>query len=498
MRNFFSGLGSGSGAIAAAALCVVLIAAGFYIQSARKSVDVSTKLGLVAVPEKTGKTVPAAGKAVEEKSVEDSPQTPDSVQKTDKDNASAAPAARLKAAPEFDEVRREADGVTVIAGRATPGAEVNILQNGSVIARATADPSGKFATVALTPPDGKGHVLSLLEKSDGNERLSDDEIILAPIQPLVVANAGPAVVPDGKETAEDLPAALGQDTGNSSTVTPEAIADQMVVTTQPGEEAQQQAHLDQKEAVQVGEGASTAAKDTNAPSGVPPQSEAPTEQAQTKPDAPAAPALPAPVSGTDIATAAGLASDLPDADPELETAPVAVLKSTAQGVELLNTPSPQAMSNVAIDTISYSEVGEVELAGRAQADTASVRVYLDNASVTNLPVDGDGRWRGELPDIDEGIYTLRVDEISTSGKITSRVETPFKRESSQVLAAAAATAQQDGPLKAITVQEGATLWAIARERYGDGALYVRVFEANSNAIRDPDLIYPGQIFDLPD
>ena len=29
-------------------------------------------------------------------------------------------------------------------------------------------------------------------------------------------------------------------------------------------------------------------------------------------------------------------------------------------------------------------------------------------------------------------------------------------------------------------------------------LYVQVFDANKDKIRDPDLIYPGQIFDLPD
>ena len=49
-----------------------------------------------------------------------------------------------------------------------------------------------------------------------------------------------------------------------------------------------------------------------------------------------------------------------------------------------------------------------------------------------------------------------------------------------------------------TVQPGNTLWAIARERYGEGILYVAVFEANKDLIRDPDLIYPGQIFRLPE
>jgi len=48
------------------------------------------------------------------------------------------------------------------------------------------------------------------------------------------------------------------------------------------------------------------------------------------------------------------------------------------------------------------------------------------------------------------------------------------------------------------VQPGSTLWAISREHYGEGVLYVRVFEANRERIRDPDLIYPGQVFALPD
>ena len=58
-----------------------------------------------------------------------------------------------------------------------------------------------------------------------------------------------------------------------------------------------------------------------------------------------------------------------------------------------------------------------------------------------------------------------------------------------------------GPKKSgvATDEEGRfTLWGIARDNYGEGILYVRVFEANRGAIRDPDLIYPGQVFDLPD
>jgi nucleoid-associated protein YgaU len=48
------------------------------------------------------------------------------------------------------------------------------------------------------------------------------------------------------------------------------------------------------------------------------------------------------------------------------------------------------------------------------------------------------------------------------------------------------------------VQPGFTLWAIARDRFGAGDQYVRVYEANRDLIRDPDLIYPGQVFALPE
>ena len=54
------------------------------------------------------------------------------------------------------------------------------------------------------------------------------------------------------------------------------------------------------------------------------------------------------------------------------------------------------------------------------------------------------------------------------------------------------------PVRRVVVQRGNTLWGIARRNYGEGILYVRVFEANRDKIRDPDLIYPGQVFNVPD
>ena len=93
-----------------------------------------------------------------------------------------------------------------------------------------------------------------------------------------------------------------------------------------------------------------------------------------------------------------------------------------------------------------------------------------------------------------------MDEVDSDGNVQSRIETPFKREERETVAAIMAeeTEQEGFDLAVKTVQPGNTLWAIAEERFGDGIKYVAVFEANKDQIRDPDLIYPGQVFRLPE
>ncbi len=50
----------------------------------------------------------------------------------------------------------------------------------------------------------------------------------------------------------------------------------------------------------------------------------------------------------------------------------------------------------------------------------------------------------------------------------------------------------------VVVQPGGNLWTIARRTYGAGIQYTTIYKANRDQIADPDLIYPGQVFVLPD
>ena len=188
-------------------------------------------------------------------------------------------------------------------------------------------------------------------------------------------------------------------------------------------------------------------------------------------------------------------SDGESTDEQVSEAPV-VIAAQEDTVKVIQGPSTQnapAPSTVLVDSIGYDSTGEVQLAGRAPND-GNVRIYIDGAIVSDAPV-ADGAWGSDLPNVDPGTYTLRIDEVSADGDVTSRVELPFKRETPEVLAE---VAQSQASFTSKTVQPGATLWAIAEERYGNGVFYLKVFEANRAAIDDPDLIYPGQVFTIPE
>lgn len=51
--------------------------------------------------------------------------------------------------------------------------------------------------------------------------------------------------------------------------------------------------------------------------------------------------------------------------------------------------------------------------------------------------------------------------------------------------------------KTYTVKAGDTLWALAAKYYGSGAQYTKIYEANTDKISNPNLIYVGQVFTIP-
>ncbi|MEE8444699.1 MAG: LysM peptidoglycan-binding domain-containing protein [Alphaproteobacteria bacterium] len=140
-----------------------------------------------------------------------------------------------------------------------------------------------------------------------------------------------------------------------------------------------------------------------------------------------------------------------------------------------------------VDVLDYDDVGNLSLTGSARAGS-DVRVYLDNELLGRTPANADSRWQLTIGrTIAPGLYTLRVDEISAGG-VVARLEFPFSRADPATIA--------QGPMM-VVVQPGNSLWRLARRTLGQGNNYTVIYEANRDRIRDPDLIYPGQVFEVP-
>ncbi|GAB4224146.1 MAG: hypothetical protein Tsb0032_28100 [Kiloniellaceae bacterium] len=147
-----------------------------------------------------------------------------------------------------------------------------------------------------------------------------------------------------------------------------------------------------------------------------------------------------------------------------------------------------AQGDLVLDSVDYDEEGRVTVGGRA-APGSRVLLYLDNRLVGDAISGDGGRWSHapEQP-VAEGLHSLRVDQVDPDGNVLARVETPFSREAVRV-----AEATEDF----VIVQPGNSLWRIARSSYGRGIRYTVIYQANRDQIRDPDLIYPGQVFEIP-
>lgn len=178
--------------------------------------------------------------------------------------------------------------------------------------------------------------------------------------------------------------------------------------------------------------------------------------------------------------------------PREEAGPTTVLQAPAGPAGAPDESLPQLPPDrpVSIDVVDYDERGNVIVGGRSPPD-ADVRLYVDNTLVgaTESGPDGVFRISPDAP-IAPGDYSLRADQVSPDGAVMARAETPFRRVQPDAAAAATTGAR-------LVVQPGNSLWRIARRIYGEGIQYSVIYQANRSQIRDPDLIYPGQIFDLP-
>ena len=141
-----------------------------------------------------------------------------------------------------------------------------------------------------------------------------------------------------------------------------------------------------------------------------------------------------------------------------------------------------------ISAVDYTPAGRVIVSGRAPTGD-SVALYMDATPLGTAQPDAQNRWSLTLKDkVSPGVHKLKAERISPAGKVLGRVSIPFRQEEIMPNLAAG---------QVVVVQPGNSLWRIARRVYGEGVQYTIIYRANKKQIGDPDLIYPGQVFQVP-
>lgn len=371
-------------------------------------------------------------------------------------------------APSFDLVRAEADGSLVIAGKAAAKAKVEIILGAKVIGNAVAGPEGDFA-VALDEPLKPGdHQIVLRSTSADN----------------VVATSPETAVVSIPETKTGQVLALVEQPGAPS---------KLISVPEPAKPA---------EAAPATEAAKPAEAAPATEMAAAPAEQKLEQQASAEPQPTAAKAAP-------TATAAG---------------PVVKVEA----VEI--------------------EGRKVFVAGMADAGR-KVRAYANDILLGEVITSPGGRFLIETErDLPVGDYIIRVDALEADGiKVAARAAVPFEREPGEALAAVApatpekpaaiadagtATAPAVEPASAnatitqpaqpaastevaaaapeelspklqavdgaVIIRRGDSLWRISRRVYGLGMRYSTIYLANQDQIRNPNRIWPGQVFKVPE
>lgn len=193
--------------------------------------------------------------------------------------------------------------------------------------------------------------------------------------------------------------------------------------------------------------------------------------------------------------------------------------SAAQPTEPAVQSAPGA-AKVAVGAVEI-DGGKIFVAGTADPGR-KVRAYANEILLGEAVVSEKGQFLVEATrDLPVGDYTVRVDLLDADGsKVIARAAVPFQREPGEAIAAVAPSAseapaapQQDtasadkAPTTvapkleqvdhAVIIRRGDSLWRISRRVYGHGVRYSTIYLANQQQISNPDRIWPGQVFKVP-
>lgn len=175
--------------------------------------------------------------------------------------------------------------------------------------------------------------------------------------------------------------------------------------------------------------------------------------------------------------------------------------------------SREPATSVTVEAVEVE--GDKLFVAGASLPNALIRVYVDDDLVGQTEAGGTGRWVVEARRaLEAGQYRVRADQVAAdSGLVLARAAVPFERMADDPVllpvvttgtasgvGVAQGTATATGAVRAkrVIIRKGDNLWQISRRLYGRGVRFSTIYQANAQEIENPNLIFPGQVFILPE
>ncbi|MEP1442453.1 MAG: LysM peptidoglycan-binding domain-containing protein [Hyphomicrobiales bacterium] len=466
----------------------------------------------------------------------------------------------LPSAPTFDIVRVEKDGSMLVAGQAEPLSEITLMNGDKPIGTAKADETGAFVVLPDNPLTGANNEISIRSKrADGSAIDSEQRVAVAvpeqgealvalvepgkPVEilqkpepkaepkPIEVAKAPepapePAPVAEVEPAPEPEPEPVPAPEVEIATAapTPEAepapVAEPEPVTvlekTQPavepektavakveelGEEVQPEPALEvvpkpiEKAREESKKRVARLLKEQQVPAPV-------VEQAIVATPEPAEPTAPieptAPVEPPTPVETSVVEAPTPEPEPEPQVEQVAAVveeqkpEAAPEPAKIVETAKVvEPAKTITVDAVEV-ENDTLFVAGKASPNE-TVRVYVDGKLVGDAKSSEGGNWLLEqTKPLGPGRYNIRVDLLNQgTADVAARAAVPFAVEDLTPAELAGAKVGN------VIIRKNDNLWTIAQRLYGDGRRYTSIYQQNKGQIKNPELIFPGQIFKVP-
>ena len=157
--------------------------------------------------------------------------------------------------------------------------------------------------------------------------------------------------------------------------------------------------------------------------------------------------------------------------------------SKNSGIEIIS--NNEKIIGLTLDVAEYFNNDSLMLTGRTKPNS-SVKFFFSNEFIKDSQSDNYGVWKLELKNFELTDRNLMITTEIQGQKLKLKTKIFEEKIDPNIIFE-----------KEVTVKNGNSLWRIARKTLGGGIYYSEIYKNNIKEIENPDLIFPGQVFNIP-